>query len=188
MYGERIRGFGGRPGRCVTTVATRKGGCRPTRGDQGATTAESESIVGRPRPAEGPPEPFSSPSVSNGEPSPSRVHVECHLRAFGLRCFTTVSMRGREGRRATRGDPTSGVGIDGGAAPRRPRPAEGPTRDRLTLQLAISVRGQLQICNSAPLHAGPILPRSTRLAELYLARRGRLCTATGRDRSTGYSQ
>ena len=69
-----------------------------------------------------------------------------------------------------------------------PRPAEGPTRDRLTLQLAISVRGQLQICNSAPLHAGPILPRSTRLAELYLARRGRLCTATGRDRSTGYSQ
>ena len=65
----------------------------------------------------------------------------------------------------------------------RPRPAEGPTRDRLTLQLAISVRGQLQICNSAPLHAGPILPRSTRLAELYLARRGRLCTATGRDRS-----
>ena len=70
----------------------------------------------------------------------------------------------------------------------RPRPAEGPTRDRLTLQLAISVRGQLQICNSAPRHAGPILPRSTRLAELYLARRGRLCTATGRDRSTGYSQ
>ena len=54
----------------------------------------------------------------------------------------------------------------------RPRPAEGSTRDRLTLQLAISVRGQLQICNSAPLHAGPILPRSTRLAELYLARRG----------------
>ena len=131
------------------------------------------------------PEPFSSPSVSNGEPSPQ---VECHFRAFGLRCFTTVSMRGREGRRATRGDQTSGVGIDGGAAPRRPRPAEGPTRDRLTLQLAISVRGQLQICNSAPLHAGPILPRSTRLAELYLARRGRLCTATGRDRSTGYSQ
>ena len=70
----------------------------------------------------------------------------------------------------------------------RPRPAEGPTRDRLTLQLAISVRGQLQICNSAPLHAGPaILPRSTRLAELYLARRGRLYTATDRDRSTGYS-
>jgi hypothetical protein len=69
----------------------------------------------------------------------------------------------------------------------RPRPAEGPTRDRLTLQLAISVRGQLQICNSAPLHAGPILPRSTRLAELYLTRRGRLYTATDRDRSTGYS-
>ena len=67
----------------------------------------------------------------------------------------------------------------------RPRPAEGPTRDRLTLQLAISVRGQLQICNSAPLHAGPILPRLTRLAELYLARRGRLYTATDRDRSTG---
>ena len=67
----------------------------------------------------------------------------------------------------------------------RPRPAEGPTRDRLTLQLAISVRGQLQICNSAPLHAGPILPRSTRLAELYLARWGRLYTATDRDRSTG---
>ena len=29
---------GGRPARCVTTVATRKGGCRPTRGDQGATS------------------------------------------------------------------------------------------------------------------------------------------------------
>ena len=131
------------------------------------------------------PEPFSSPSVSNGEPSPSRVHVECHLRAFGLRCFTTVSMR-EEGKDAvppgaTR--PAESESMEG-----RPRPAEGPTRDRRTLQLAISVRGQLQICNSAPLHAGPILPRSTRLAELYLARRGRLCTATGRDRSTGYSQ
>ena len=129
-----------------------------------------------------------NPSARHQCPMASHHQVECHLRAFGLRCFTTVSMRGREGRRATRGDQTSGVGIDGGAAPRRPRPAEGPTRDRLTLQLAISVRGQLQICNSAPLHAGPILPRSTRLAELYLARRGRLCTATGRDRSTGYSQ
>ena len=99
----------------------------------------------------------------------SHHQVECHLRAFGLRCFTTVSMR-EEGKDAvppgaTR--PAESESMEG-----RPRPAEGPTRDRLTLQLAISVRGQLQICNSAPLHAGPILPRSTRLAELYLARRG----------------
>ena len=98
-------------------------------------------------------------------------------------------MRGRGGRRATRGDQTSGVGIDEGVAPACRGTYEGLKRDRLTLQLAISVRGQLQICNSAPLHAGPaILPRSTRLAELYLARRGRLYTATDRDRSTGYSQ
>ena len=99
-------------------------------------------------------------------------------------------MRQEGGDAVHRGDQTSG--IDGGAAPACLTACrgtyEGLKRDRLTLQLAISVRGQLQICNSAPLHAGPILPRSTRLAELYLARRGRLCTATGRDRSTGYSQ
>ena len=84
----------------------------------------------------------------------SHHQVECHLRAFGLRCFTTVSMRGRGGRRATRGDQTSGVGIDEGVAPACRGTYEGLKRDRLTLQLAISVRGQLQICNSAPLHAG----------------------------------
>ena len=131
------------------------------------------------------PEPFSSPSVSNGGPSPSRVPFASVRTAL---LYHGIHARGREGRRATRGDQTSGVGIDEGVAPACRGTYEGLKRDRLTLQLAISVRGQLQICNSAPLHAGPILPRSTRLAELYLARRGRLCTATGRDRSTGYSQ
>ena len=127
------------------------------------------------------PEPFSSPSVSNGEPSPSRVpfaSVRTALLYHGIH-----ARKGRTPCHQGRPDQRSRNRWTG-----RPRPAEGSTRDRLTLQLAISVRGQLQICNSAPLHAGPILPRSTRLAELYLARRGRLCTATGRDRSTGYSQ
>ena len=126
------------------------------------------------------PEPFSSPSVQWRAITKSSAICE-RSDCAALPRYPCEEGKDAVPPGATR--PAESESMEG-----RPRPAEGPTRDRLTLQLAISVRGQLQICNSAPLHAGPILPRSTRLAELYLARRGRLCTATGRDRSTGYSQ
>ena len=87
---SHIRGFWGetgalRPWRCVTTVATREGGCRPTR-------------LNRSRGSPGPLRDRLNPSASHQCPMASHHQIECHLRAFGLvRCFTTVSMRQEKG-------------------------------------------------------------------------------------------
>ena len=52
---SHIRGFGGRPGRCVPGAVRDHG----SHEGGGMPPNQVESIEGQPRPAEGPPEPFS---------------------------------------------------------------------------------------------------------------------------------